>query len=201
MATRKTPKRLRLRTGEQMRELVSPLRLEILLAIPFGQSRTVAEIAQSLGKTPGPLYYHVRRLEAVGVLRQAGKRPATKKHEVLYERTSQELAMGIDDETGQISEYAVKSAHSALRLARRELDQAVARSAGSPEELRGNELRVMRSKAWLAPREIKELSRHLQAIQDLMRKGTRRAASTAGKKKRGRLFAVTAVVTPLQPAE
>jgi hypothetical protein len=68
----------------QRKALTSPLRQEILGQWTDGEPRTVADLAVAMGRPATAIYYHVHRLEDVGLLIRVGSRPGPKRDEILY---------------------------------------------------------------------------------------------------------------------
>ena len=69
---------------EQIELLASPLRQEIVDAVRAMGTCSARELAVELGTSPDSLYYHLRKLVAVGLLVSEGKRSATRRHEEVF---------------------------------------------------------------------------------------------------------------------
>lgn len=61
-------------TVEQMEALASPVRHQIHLTMEMLGACSVNELVERMGRVPETLYYHVRRLETVGILEQVASR-------------------------------------------------------------------------------------------------------------------------------
>ena len=78
-------------TVDQMEALASPVRHQIHLAMEMLGACTVNELAERMGRVPETLYYHVRRLEQVGILEQVGSRVGSVRDEAIYELKGKRL--------------------------------------------------------------------------------------------------------------
>ncbi len=72
------------RRADQRAALTSPLRLEILEHFLVAGPAAVDEIAARIGRAPDSLYYHLRMLVKVGLLRPRGSRKSGKRDTKLY---------------------------------------------------------------------------------------------------------------------
>ena len=122
-------KRLRrthaVRDPRQRKALASPLRQEILSRWTDEEPRTVADIAAGMGRPATAIYYHVHRLEAVGLLVRVGSRPGPKRDEILYRPVARELDMTpARGDRRQIAD-AVAALNTAHRMASRDLSAAL----------------------------------------------------------------------------
>jgi len=81
----------RLRTARELRALASPERQDIVQALAGRRALSVRELAAVLGRLPVSLYYHLRALEKIGVVEQAGSRVASKGEEALYRVVAREI--------------------------------------------------------------------------------------------------------------
>jgi DNA-binding transcriptional ArsR family regulator len=167
MATaQKNPKKLVLRGDAQRRAIASPLRLELIGLFVEGDPLSVAEIAQRMGRPPTAIYYHVRLLEAAGLLRRAGEQRSGSRTETLYRPVAEvfelEQPAGAPD-----PETAVKTLSMAFRMAQGDMKAALedetARYDGAQRNFIGGRFHCRLSKAELA-----ELNRHLRAIETML---------------------------------
>ncbi len=68
---------------EQAEALLKPQRVEVLRQL--AEPRTCTDVAKRLGQSPQRVYYHVKRLVAVGVVEQVSERKARGVHEGVYQ--------------------------------------------------------------------------------------------------------------------
>jgi len=132
-------KKRRLATPEERKALAHPLRMRIL-RLCLDESLTNKQIAIALGKDPGSVLFHVRKLAELGFLVpeevRAGKRGALEKP---YRSTgkSWELDMGLEEPSGTVAmvdvfraelveagpQALLFSSRAALQLSDERLDQ------------------------------------------------------------------------------
>lgn len=147
-------------TREQLRSLTNPLRLEILSVLRTEGPATASEIGARLGQDELLLYYHLKKLCAVGLIEPEGTRATATKPETIYAARAPGVADDLDlsdpatrlemqrnvsvvlktaaKEYGQALESLQNSSYGRTQLAR----LTVALSPEDREELRGrvNEL-------------------------------------------------------------
>ncbi|WP_163511810.1 helix-turn-helix domain-containing protein [Fodinicola acaciae] len=98
---------LELRDPAQFKALGHPLRHKLLLVLRR-QPATLAQLAAALDSTKGTIGYHVRVLEAAGLLRVGGTRQVRGGTEQYYEPTSGGLTLHPDAPVGP--EFLVRAA-------------------------------------------------------------------------------------------
>ena len=181
---------------EQLAALTSPVRLELLELIGISGPCAVSDVALRMSRAPDSLYYHVRLLLRVGLLEHVGDRRAGQRKEALYRVPAKQLVMPRKSDGPLVRENTHKAVDSILRLAARELKVALedesAEDEGPERTLYGRRMR-----ARLTKRALRELNRHLSAVEELFaraalapprRKGSRGAEGTV---------AVTVTMTPV----
>ncbi|MCC7479418.1 helix-turn-helix transcriptional regulator [bacterium] len=86
------PSELQLHSVSQARALLQPLRIELLrlLAQPHG----IRELAQALGATPQKVHYHLKALEAAGLVRIVSQRRVRALTESIYQAVAESFAPG-----------------------------------------------------------------------------------------------------------
>ena len=80
----KRPKTLVISTAEQLKALVTPVRNQIHLQMEMLGECTIAELAAAMEREPESLYYHIHRLQRVGVVIQVGERSFNGRSEAVY---------------------------------------------------------------------------------------------------------------------
>jgi len=109
----------------QRKALASPLRQEILSRWTDGEPRTVADIADVMGRPATAIYYHVHRLEDVGLLERVGVRPGPKRDEILYRPVAKQFDLTpAPGDREQVAD-AVVALNAAHRMALRDLQAAL----------------------------------------------------------------------------
>ncbi len=170
-----------------MRALAASTRQEIVDVLPRLGKVSVAELAVALERPADSLYYHLRILEKVGLVRSAGYRPAKGRREALFRAVAPGLSLfyklGKHGNGREVNAIIASMLRLGLRDFRRGFSLAEARVSGPDRELW-----ALRRTGWLSRAQIVEVNRH---IQELNRVGGRAES-------RARLYAVTVLLTPLK---
>ncbi len=118
----KPPASHRVRRLAELRVVASPQRQEILVALQALQPCSVREIGRYLGRLPVSLYYHLKKLEQVGlVMREEGE-----SSETIYSLPALELRIAPDKRGKREVEALRKIGAGMFRRAQRLYDLAVA---------------------------------------------------------------------------
>jgi hypothetical protein len=171
---------------EQLGALVSPVRQEILDVMATLGAVSLAELGAKLGRPSDGLYYHVRRLVRLGLVRSAGMRRNGKRDEELFRAVAPRFRIRHPSAPAQRARAVLPVVAAMLRLgirdARRALADARTRVEGSDPEVL-----ALRTTGWLSQSQLHRVHRQ---IFDLSR-------STAQRGPGDRLYAVTILLTPL----
>lgn len=191
MRTPRTRPTFAIREPRQIEALGSPARQEVVDGLQALGPCSIAELAESLGRAPDSLYYHVRKLERAGLVVQRGARAAGARRGLLYDTPG---LMIVDHEPGTARERRrlVGLVSSALRIAERDLRAAV--ESGRAVYRRGPRRNAWgaRVKGWLTSEELAEVRAHLEAVAALVARGRKRQGSA--------LHAIAFVLAPLAPS-
>src|SRR5438309_1941063 len=171
---------------EQLRALISPVRQELVDVLSRMGTASLAEIATVLGRPADGLYYHVRLLVRVGLVFPAGSRTNGGRPEALYKSIAPQLALPYKTSPKGHARAVTAIVSSMLRLGIRDFRRASTRPGYRLRSPR-RELWALRTTGWLAPTGIKDVNRRILGLS--------RAVSQP--KAKGRLFAVTILLTPL----
>lgn len=159
----------RIRSARAIGALGSPVRQEIIDTVELlGGSATIAELAAQLGRPADGLYYHVRKLVAVGLLQIRGGSP-----EVYRTPTRHQLTLAYDAE---LAPAVRRTIAGMLRIAKRDFDAGFAHPAAVVRGPRRS-LWAGRAKGWVGPAELAELNALIGRIYEILRK-PRRAGAT-----------------------
>lgn len=128
MSSKKIPKRKTARnklprnklTGAQLECLSSLVRVDLYESIQRRGGASIVELAKELKKSPHSLYYHVRQLCAVKLIRVREYRRVGKRDEAIYEVVSKRLFIDKQNTSREYSEALSKTVRGALRKAERE---------------------------------------------------------------------------------
>jgi DNA-binding transcriptional ArsR family regulator len=198
MTRRPPPRRpvYRIREATQLDALVSPVRQEIVDSLQLLGPCSIATLAEDLGRAPDSLYYHVRKLEQVGLVvqrvlsRKGPVRPG--RADVLYDVPGDRVLIDRQPQSAEETETLLGLVGAVLRMAERDLRAAF--SAGVAVYRRSTRRNAWggRCKGWLTQVELAEVREHLDAVMKIV---------TRGKKRRGSsLHAVSFVLTPFVPS-
>jgi DNA-binding MarR family transcriptional regulator len=156
------PRTLVIRKAEQLRAMRTPLRQEILDGIERLGACSVKELASSLGREPASLYYHVHRLEEVGLVREK----AARRTESVYQLSAPRILIDRNERSPAFLAALVDLYGAALRAAERELVRALESQGGTNRRLTGAALqrltvRLTPKAAARLPKMIQELAEEL----------------------------------------
>lgn len=163
-----------IRSPAQVRALVSPARQEIIDALDAAGPCSVSALAALIGRAPDGLYFHLRRLESCGLIKECGRTQQGRHTWATYDVTERPVRLDYDAlPTDSVA--AVISA--AMRLGMRDFKRAMRKGGVT---VRGNDrdLWGARIKGWITPQNIRRINEVLNELRDLMHnrgpaKGTR----------------------------
>ena len=175
-----------IRSKRQMRALAAPTRQEIVDVLPGMGTVSVAELATALGRPADSLYYHLRILNRVGLVRRAGSQRLNGRRETLFRAIAPEMSLCYElGRKGNGSQVNAIIA-SMLRLGIRDFSNSF-KTADASVSGPNRELWALRKTGWLSQAQIAEVNRYIEKLMHVM--------EVPGRD--GRLYAVTIVVTPL----
>ena len=115
-----------LSTRQQMEAIISPLRQDIIEAFTAAGPCPIKRIALELGKSADSIYYHVRKLLDVGLLRHIETRRTKRRDEAIYDVPSEKLELSYNLDDPSIADAMRRIAASMLRRASKYFDAATA---------------------------------------------------------------------------
>ncbi|MEM9084040.1 MAG: helix-turn-helix domain-containing protein [Planctomycetota bacterium] len=176
---------------EQLEAVSSPARRELIDAVQLLGSCSIAEIAEVLGKPADSLYYHVRVLLKVGLLKQVGIRKGSRRDEALYDLPGRPLRFRFDPKDEMSAKLLIDSAGASLRLTERNLKSAVNSKRGTYS---GPQRSVFctRLRRPLSEAELESVNEHLNAIEEILNRPVDEQAASDGE-----IYAVTLAMTPI----
>lgn len=154
-------------TVEQMEALGSPVRHHIHLAMEMLGACSVNELAQRMGRVPETLYYHVRRLENVGILEQTGSRAGRGPGEAIYQLKGKRLRVDPSQSSPRFLKAMAKGCGSLLRFAQRSFERALEARAErriAPKRT----LRIEQVTVRLSAENLASLNARLDSLQDFL---------------------------------
>jgi DNA-binding transcriptional ArsR family regulator len=175
-----------IRSEEQLAALVAPARQEIVDVLAELGAVSVAELATALGRPADALYFHLRALTRAGLVRKAGYRSRPRGKEALYRAAAPDLQLHYEPRKAPNRKAVSAIVASMLRLTTRDFRGAFERStvavSGPYRELWG-----LRKAGRLSRSRLGEVNRDINRL----------VSTVSGSGRRGRLYAVTVVLTPL----
>ena len=154
-------------TVAQMEALTSPVRHQIHLAMEMLGACSVNELAARMGRVPETLYYHVRRLEKVGILEQVGSRVVSNREEAIYQLKGKRLRVDPSRTTPRFLKARAKGCGALLRFALRAFERALERK-GTRQLLPKQGLRIHQMTVRLSTANVAELSERLDSVESFL---------------------------------
>ena len=182
-------RRYLIREPAQLRALSSPVRQEILDALASAGESSIAELAAHLGRRPHALYYHLRALERVELVRRTGTRRSGKADAALYAVPAPRMMLQYRLGSRAFLADMGKTVRSMLRLTERDFRRALRFRSALAEGPRRN-LLCGRTKARLDDAQMERVNALFAALYEEL-------AAAQGQRE-GRLHALTLVIAPLE---
>lgn len=161
----------------QFKALRSTLRQEVVDVMESLVPCTIAMLADRLGRPAASLYFHVRALQRVGLIKEVGEQGSGRERATLYALPGRRLRLRYAADPAERVRDIGPIADSLLRLARRDVRRGLAHAetqVAGPER----ELWVLRARGWLTKSERQRLNRQLAAISELLSNGKERAGAS-----------------------
>jgi len=177
------------RNAKQLRVLNAAERRGVVEAMASLGRATAAELGARIGLRPEAAHYHLRRLESIGLAREACRRPTGRRPEVIWELTAGDVRLAPSRATAAFREEKIRGSRLFLRRAERDLSVAIEKGRDSEDSQR---VRITRDTARLNDREVRRVESLMEEIADVMR--------SAGGRTEGELLSVTMVVAPVADA-
>ena len=172
--------------ARQLGAIVSPVRQELLDVLARLGPVSVAELGATLGRPADGLYYHVRALQRLGLVRSAGTRRSGRREEALFRASASQFAIRYPATAAGRSRAVVPIVSAMLRLGTRDFRRALA-DERTRFEGPAREVWALRTTGWLTEAQLRRVNGR---VRDL-------AAATTRRDPAGRLYAVTVLLTPL----
>lgn len=163
-----------IRSAAQVRALVSPARQEIIDALDAAGPCSVSALAALVGRAPDGLYFHLRRLESCGLIKECGRTQQGRHSWAMYDVAERPVRLDYD---ALPTDSVAAVIAAAMRLGLRDFKRAMRKGGVT---VRGNDrdLWGARIKGWITPASIRRINLLLGELRDLMHnrgpaKGTR----------------------------
>jgi DNA-binding transcriptional ArsR family regulator len=112
-------------TSDQIACFGSPTTIEVYQAIAELPEATAATVASHIGKSVHSVYYHLNRLQSVGLIRIKEERKVARTKLAIFEPVARELQFQVDPDEPDSKEQAVRRVRRFLRAAERDFQAAV----------------------------------------------------------------------------
>jgi DNA-binding transcriptional ArsR family regulator len=173
----------------QVRALASPLRAAIVDALEVLGPAAVGDLAAALGYPPDGLYYHLRVLRRVGLIREAGGGEG--KGGVRYDLPGRPATLRYRLDDRSLAEATAAVVATMTRCAQRSFRRGYAPGRATAEGPQRN-LRAGRRTAWLTAADLEKLNALIERVHRLFARGR---AGRPG----ARLHEFTYVLAPAPP--
>ena len=145
-------------TLPQLKCLASPACNAIYVALRGLGQASAAEIGRSVGRSPATVHYHVKCLLESGLVREAFRRPTTRKPEAVFEPAAQRVRLPKTGPDSGVSEYARRAVVAGLRQVMRGYERAARETS---EESGG--IHVLRAQLRLKPADLDRFVEMIEA--------------------------------------
>lgn len=174
------------RSKRQLAMLAAAARQEIVDVLEQMGTVSVAELAAALGRPADALYFHLRALARVGLVKNAGYRARPGGKEALYRTVKPALQLHYEPRNAANRHAVSAIVASMLRLANRDFRHSLQRGHVVVSGAR-RELWAWRKVGRLSRAQLSRLNQRVQGL----------AQNVSAPRGRGRLYAVTVILTPL----
>lgn len=140
--------------------LASPLRQDILVVLENSGPTSVAELARRIGRRPDALYHHLRVLERVEMVRQAGGGPTGGRPGSVWRVTAHPIQVRAEHDAAPPAPLADRVVGALTRAGARDFGRAFRRHLAR----RGPRPDAMRYCVWLDGREHARMRQALEAL-------------------------------------
>ena len=192
----------RIERQDQLRALESTVCQEIVDLVDAAGPCSVREMAGFMGRRPDSLYYHVRKLGAVGLLIDRGVRGSGRRAEAVYDVPGRPLrlvyAPSEPENVRAVSRIAAAMQRSADRDFRSGFRPGLAVVEGG-----GRNLWAARMKGWLGEDDLAELNALLERVLEVFYRRKGEHAGGAGSRPGGslRLHSLTWILAPIDTTQ
>jgi hypothetical protein len=151
----------------QLAVLASAVRQELVDAFAAHGPCAIADLAPLLGRTPESLYFHVRKLLAVGLLRGAGRRRRGSREEALYRTPGRRMVLDVTRLGPRRREALIRIVQASLRLVPRDVTRGM-RAPGAVMAGPARTVYSARVQGWLSAAERARIVELFEAIERVM---------------------------------
>ena len=152
---------------DQLRCLASATRMDIVDHLAGRGPMSIKQLAQAIGRQPSALYHHLDKLLAVDLVREAGRRVANRKQELLYATPSRRMRLRRALEGGEHGEVMREIVGSLCRQAERDFARGQGKRSASAEGSARN-LGFFRLVARPGPARLARINALLEEVGELL---------------------------------
>jgi len=181
-----------IRRRDQIAALESAVRQEIIDTIQAAGPCSAAEIATLMGRPADALYYHIKKLVAVGLLVPVGSRRPKGREEAIYDLIGHPLVLEHPARRSAEGHPHQGLVRSMVRTAERDVAAALASGTARQDTALRN-LWVGRRHAWLTQADLRKVNRLIDELVEVM--------TTARDPARGELCTLTLLLAPRRPRD
>jgi len=172
---------------KQLSAAASPVRVQILDVMGAVGDCSAADLAEHMDRPVQSLYYHLKKLESVKLIEEAGSRGEGVRREALYRPVASNISVAPNSSARGYDNALAKGAGATLRLANREYVAGL-ETKGVKRNGTTRELGIRRRVARLTPDKAQKLNGMLDRLDDFLKK------NATGD---GQLYGVTTVLCPV----
>lgn len=173
----------------QIRALASPVRQEIVDGLSAMGPVSISTLARTLGRSPNALYFHIRKLEKLGLVVSRDNPGARGRPSQVYDVPGRPMALAYRPGEPKTREPMAKLVRSMTSSATRSFIKAYRPEIAVVKGFERN-LWASRSKRHLSQREIEVVNHHLRALVALLNQ------SDIGRAGKRQLMELTFVLAP-----
>lgn len=174
-----------IRRVDQLKALKSQTGLRVLMGLEEAGPCSVGELAAHLGLKAESLYYHVRRLERTGLVRETERRQVGRREEAVYDVVSRRMLMDPEARSPGFLDALGKIYAATLRRIGRQLEDALAGERSRKGPCRNAQVRTYLIR--LRPSAQRELQRRLEEFETFLYENNDPRA--------GDTFSLTSIIT------
>ena len=161
------PNVLSINKAEQLEALVTPVRNQIHLQMEMLGKCTIGELASAMDREPESLYYHIHRLQRVGIIIQTGERRVGGRAEAVYALAGKRIQIDRKQSSPRFLSALERGIRTLLRFAERNL----VASLGSKQTNRGGvrrNFRIEQQVVKLSPSGLADLQGRLDEMNEFL---------------------------------
>ncbi len=152
---------------DQLVALASAVRQEVIDTLQAAGPRSAAEVARLMGRPPDALYYHLRKLLAVGLVVVRENRRRGRRMETVYDLVGRPLSLRYPDPSEAHGHPLPRLVRAMTRTAERDFQTALGNGSPRPTG-RSRNLWAGRRHAWLTATDLHRMNVLIDALTGLM---------------------------------